>query len=130
MVKANWNKLNIPRKQMATLKWSADHAAIAHEGATLQNGTELPARPWVDETVQEFNATESYADNFHQLEDFTQAFTEMAIAFGETAQEIIETEMWEWPRQTVRQNGTVAGSPRDIVDTGELRDSYTIEVTQ
>ena len=130
MVKANWNKINIPRKQTATLTWSADHAAIVHEGATLQNGTELPARPWVDESVQRFNATESYADNFQQSEDFAQAFTEMAIAFGETAQEIIETEMWEWPRQTVRQNGTVAGSPRDIVDTGELRDSYTIEVNQ
>jgi hypothetical protein len=128
MVQVNWNKINIPRKQTATLTWSADHAALVHEGATLKNGTELPARPWVDETVQQFNAPESYADSFQKSEDFAQAFTEMAEGFGEKAQEIIETQMWEWPRETVRQNGTVAGSPRDIVDTGELRDSYSIEV--
>ena len=128
MPTVNWNKINIPRKQTATLTWSADHAAIVHEGAALQNGTELPARPWVDETVQQFNAPESYAESFQQSEDFAQAFTEMAESFGETAQEIIETQMWEWPRKTVRQNGSVVGSPRDIVDTGELRDSYTIEV--
>ena len=128
MVKANWNKVNIPRKQTATLTWSADHAALVHEGATLRNGTELPARPCVDQTIQQFNAPESYAESFQKSEDFAQAFTEMAIAFGETAQENINAEAWEWPRETVRQNGMVAGSPRDIVDTGELRDSYTIEV--
>ena len=88
----------------------------------------MPARPWVDETVQQFNATESYAESFQKSEDFAQAFTEMATQFGETAQEIIETEMWEWPRETVRRNGTVVGSPRDIVDTGKLRDSYTMEI--
>lgn len=128
MVKANWNKLNIPRKQTATFTWSTDYAASVHEGATLKSGVELPARPWVDETVQQFNATESYAESFQKSEDFAQAFTEMATQFGETAQEIIETEMWEWPRETVRRNGTVVGSPRDIVDTGKLRDSYTMEI--
>lgn len=128
MVKANWNKLNIPRKQTATLKWSAKHAATRHEGATLRNGTELPAEPWIDETVQQFNATEVYAKSFQESEDFVQAFTEMATQFGEKSQEIIETPMWEWPRETVRQNGTVVGSPRDIVDMGELRDSYTMEI--
>ncbi|MFM5926427.1 MAG: hypothetical protein ACKO9U_07425 [Dolichospermum sp.] len=130
MTTINWNKIPIPRKQTATFKWSSEHAAIVHEGVTLRNGTELPARPWVDETVQQFNTTEAYAQNFQESEDFAQAFTEMAEGFGAKAQEIIETQMWQWPRETVRRNGTVVGSPRDIIDTGELRDSYTMEIRE
>lgn len=31
--------------------------------------------------------------------------------------------VWGWQGRTQRQNGQVAGSPRNVVDTGELRDS-------
>jgi hypothetical protein len=57
----------------------------------------------------------------------TEAFGEMV---GEFAQEInfqIEDSKWTWPRETVRQNGSVVSSPRDIVDTGELKNSQFIE---
>jgi hypothetical protein len=37
----------------------------------------------------------------------------------------IESEVWLWPRLTVRSNNEIAGRIRDIVDTGELRDSQT-----
>ena len=30
----------------------------------------------------------------------------------------IKTVQYPWPRKTYRQNGTIEGSPRDIVDTG------------
>lgn len=56
-----------------------------------------------------------------------ESFDEMV---GEFAQEInfqIEDTKWTWPRETVRKNGTVVGSPRDIVDTGELKNSQFIE---
>ena len=56
-----------------------------------------------------------------------ESFDEMV---GEFAQEInfqIEDDKWTWPRETVRKNGTVVGSPRDIVDTGELKNSQFIE---
>ena len=56
-----------------------------------------------------------------------ESFDEMV---GEFAQEInsqIEDSKWNWPRETVRKNGTVVGSPRDIVDTGELKNSQFIE---
>jgi hypothetical protein len=56
-----------------------------------------------------------------------ESFDEMT---GEFAQEInfqAEDTKWPWPWETVRQNGSVVGSPRDIVDTGELKNSQFIE---
>lgn len=41
--------------------------------------------------------------------------------------EEIEAVKWRWPNDTIRANGSVAGSPRDIVDLGGLRDSQTRE---
>ncbi len=35
--------------------------------------------------------------------------------------------IWNWPRETERQNGTVVGSPRDARDSGALIDSYERE---
>jgi hypothetical protein len=40
--------------------------------------------------------------------------------------EAIESNTWSWPRDTLRQNGTIAGSKRDIVDTGALKASLTL----
>lgn len=40
----------------------------------------------------------------------------------------IEDEKWEWPRETRRQNGQTVGSPRDIVDRGDLRSSQVTSV--
>ncbi len=37
----------------------------------------------------------------------------------------IEKKQYGYPRATRRQNGTLAGSPRDIVDLGNLRDSQS-----
>ena len=56
-----------------------------------------------------------------------ESFDEMV---GEFAQEInfqIEDTKWPWPRETVRKNGSVVGSPRDIVDKGDLKNSQFIE---
>lgn len=36
----------------------------------------------------------------------------------------IGAAIWEWPRDTERQNGEVAGRIRNIVDSGDLADSY------
>ena len=38
----------------------------------------------------------------------------------------MEANVWDWPRPTLRQNGTMAGTTRDIVDSGELRDSLKV----
>jgi hypothetical protein len=43
--------------------------------------------------------------------------------------ELIESPVFEWPGQTIRRSGEVAGSPRNIVDLGNLRDSQrTVKV--
>ena len=40
----------------------------------------------------------------------------------------MESDVWSWPRQTLRKNGSTAGLSRDIVDTGRLRDSLSVDV--
>ncbi|MCC5640636.1 hypothetical protein LC593_33355 [Nostoc sp. CHAB 5844] len=52
-----------------------------------------------------------------------------AEALADSCQDAIASDIWEWPRQTVRQNSDIVSSPRDIVDTGELYDSLVISRT-
>ena len=51
------------------------------------------------------------------------ALDEYSAKIGDEFQEQIEARSWYWPNTTKRKNGKRAGNPRDIVDTGELRDS-------
>jgi hypothetical protein len=49
--------------------------------------------------------------------------------------EAISSDRYVWPNATIRQNGQIVTSPRDIVDTGGLRDSQykntiTAEITE
>ena len=66
---------------------------------------------------------------------FNQKVTQMGKeAFKEVAdhlQSYITDEKRDYPRDTVRRKGVgktgrLAGSPRDVVDTGELRDSFKV----
>ncbi|MBD2437338.1 hypothetical protein [Nostoc sp. FACHB-110] len=54
------------------------------------------------------------------------AFDVAVDALADSCQDAIASEIWEWPRETVRQNSDIVGSPRDIVDTEELIDSLVI----
>lgn len=40
----------------------------------------------------------------------------------------LEDEKWAWNGITIRRNGQVVFTPRDIVDTGELRNSLSIDL--
>ncbi len=42
---------------------------------------------------------------------------------GAAMTEAIEDEYYDWPNETIRKNGTRVTAPRNIVDTGELKDS-------
>lgn len=53
------------------------------------------------------------------------AFAATVNQYGAECRNQIESEVWNWPRLTVRSTGEIAGRIRDIVDTGELRDSQT-----
>lgn len=53
-----------------------------------------------------------------------------ARAFRKTVNQVeseltraFDKPVWDWDGQTQRRNGEVAGSPRNIVDSGKLRDS-------
>jgi len=60
----------------------------------------------------------------------------IAAAFEETAKELNDSfhqsiidPKWKWDRVTIRRSGEVAGSPRNIVDLGTLRDSQDFKIT-
>lgn len=40
----------------------------------------------------------------------------------------LEEDKWAWNRVTVRRNGTVVFTPRNIVDTGDLRNSLSLKI--
>lgn len=66
--------------------------------------------------------------NLSQLNSYIQeSFSETVDRFAQRCQDNLEAERWEWERITRRKNGQVVATPRDIVDTGYLRDSQQIE---
>ena len=40
----------------------------------------------------------------------------------------MESSVWDWPRPTLRENGSTAGTTRNIVDTGALKSSLSVSV--
>jgi hypothetical protein len=127
MVSVKWQQFKVPRKLTATHGWFAPHVVIVYEGATFSNGTENPARPWVDVAIDEYDFLGKYADKFSQSQNFKDAFVSMSEGFGEACQSNLEDDRWQWPRPTVRRNGSTVTSPRNIVDMGELKDSYQVQ---
>ena len=66
-------------------------------------------------TVDKSKIVDMAADKFHKANrDF------LPDAFAKE----IKAKKWEWNGATLRKNGTVVTSPRDIVDTGALLESY------
>ncbi|MFN6572409.1 hypothetical protein [Dendronalium sp. ChiSLP03b] len=57
------------------------------------------------------------------------AFDVVVEAQGEAFQNAIASDIWDWPRETVRSNGETVGSPRDRVDSEELIDSLVVSRT-
>ena len=54
-----YDSLTIARNgNVAEFTWDTDYAMAVHDGATLKNGTELPARPWTDLGLQQSTAVE------------------------------------------------------------------------
>lgn len=66
--------------------------------------------------------------DFSFLDDaIDRAFDRLVAEFEDLQIEQLEAVRWKWAdRVTVRQSGQVVGSPRDIVDTGKLRDSLNV----
>ena len=47
-------------------------------------------------------------------------------SLSEALQKSIKASVWAWPNKTLRQNGSMVGSPRDIYDTGGLSRSQKL----
>lgn len=52
-----------------------------------------------------------------------QRFVSMNNTLADDMADNITNPIWTYPRDTLRSDGSIAGSPRDIVDTGELAGS-------
>jgi hypothetical protein len=131
MVKEKWNLHSIPapkyKHMKATFSWRVPYVVIVHEGATLKTGTVIHPRPWTQVAISEYDFLKQYAFNFGKNYDFRQAFINVSEEFGGVCQDAIASPIWEWDRTTFRRSGEVATSPRNIVDLGNLRDSYRLE---
>jgi hypothetical protein len=135
MVRANgWEKLiNLPKKQVSTFTWTSDHAAKVHEGWTLKNGDSAPARPWVWLTADSYDFKKELLElilksNKNLSGAIEDAFVKLSINFGDEMQNNIQSPIWNWPRNTLRKSGELVGSPRNIVDLGDLINSYSITI--
>jgi hypothetical protein len=129
MVEVRWNQIDTPSRITAILSWNVPYAAAVHEGATFKSGTEMPSRPWVIYSAEEYDFLSQYKYNFiHNSYNFRQAFINVANEFGEVCQESIRSPVWQWNRLTVRRSGEVVTSPRNIVDLGNLLASYSLEI--
>ena len=116
-----WKPPRLPNKPTAVFENTAEYASIVHDGATLRSGTELPSRPWMTGAFGEFNdfnATEFMCDAYR--DSISKAFRKTANKANQEIKLLIKSPIWSWPRFTVRSSGRTVGSPRDIVDTGNL----------
>lgn len=59
-------------------------------------------------------------DNPNFKQQLLAGFRKSVELYEEQARTEIKTVKWSHPRETTRRNGQTVGSPRDIVDTGEL----------
>ncbi len=128
-MKLTWN----PPKH-TTLKthyeWGVDYADEVHNSAVNVGGTTgKPARPWVYTAVDNYINVPKTMQDFLQNNDLKTAFTKTSHALSDAFDDAIEASIYSYPGTTYRTNGEVVTSPRNIVDTGALKDSlsYTIE---
>lgn len=56
----------------------------------------------------------------------TNSFDHTIDKFSNVLDEAMNDDLYDWPRETRRRNGEIAGSPRSIVDTGALIESKVI----
>lgn len=56
----------------------------------------------------------------------SRAFDKTVDRLSESLDYAIDADLYEYPRTTRRKSGELAGSPRNLVDLGNLRDSKVI----
>lgn len=107
----------------------ADYSADVFFPAYRADGSTRPGRPWFWAAFEQFDLAQAIADRMRSPSDMQKAFAAAALDFHGIVLDEIESKKWEWDRLTRRKNGALVGSPRDIVDTGELRNSQEFFVS-
>jgi len=120
----NWNppKLSV---NTAIYEWDVDYAADVHEGVFTDKNSN-PARPWTDDAIGRTNLEQEFRQAYVASEDLDESFQELAQILFNEFHVSMESEIWDWPRQTKRRSGEIVDSPRNIVDLGDLYDSQTL----
>ena len=126
MVKVKWNFPELP-KQKAVYTWHCDHAVFVHQGYQRQDGTEAPARRWTDYALSQADLANIFHTELVRANgNMLRAWIATAERFDGELRAAIEAEVYGWDRETVRSSGETVSSPRDIIDTGELRESQEL----
>lgn len=120
-----WNSPDVRSLAIKEFLYTKNYAAVVHEGSEGK-----PARPWLMTAALEFDFPKVFAEKMGSAEISTasleRAWETTITAFEQYLHEEFSNERWLWPRETKRRSGELAGSPRDIVDSGELRDSLEV----
>lgn len=124
MAKLTWNDCTVA-PQSALYGWADDKALDVHEGMYREDGTISPARRWTDVGLQNCDPMATFLEHFKGSP--AQAFQDMAGELNQAFQSAIAAPIYVWDNITIRSDGTMVGSPRDVIDTGELyRSQYLI----
>lgn len=123
-MRINWHPPKLDNIPLAEHAYRKDYAAKVHDG---EPELDRPARPWMETTIYEYSFAKAMAEEMKGApftrENLIAAWKAVNEQLGYELDFAMEDERWGWPRTTRRRNGTIAGMVRDIVDTGELRDS-------
>ncbi|NEN94475.1 MAG: hypothetical protein F6K50_02720 [Moorea sp. SIO3I7] len=124
--KLEWN-LPSTKTMVARYSWTTDYVVFVHEGAVLRNGTRIPARPWTWVAIAEYDFRHQFAFFYNRSgTSLGDAMVSTATEFGGVMQDAIASPIWKWDNVTVRKSGEIAYSPRNILDTKELYNSYNL----
>ena len=119
----NWNppKLNVTK---ATYTWDTEYAELVHNG-----DSDYPARPWVDNAVANIDFVTDFKVHYQRNgEDLDSSFLHIVDILSTQCIHEMQEATYYWPRETKRKSGEIVGSPRDIVDTGRLMESQSVEL--
>lgn len=98
----------------------AEHSAVVAYGGYRADNTVMPARNFIEDGIS--------STNFAIKGSLRQGFIQLNEELHVNIKNSIVSKKWEWDRPTYRRNGDVVGSPRDIVDNGELLNSQSWEL--
>lgn len=82
-----------PSSGSVVFEWPVEYAPYVHDGYTLQNGTQQPARPWTSLGLEKFDAVAQYQANLNA----ELAFVPIAMRrFGLIARKQLTTKLSNW----------------------------------